>query len=839
MPFVYGNHTATKNIDEAGTDLLTATLSPKATLGTYLQSTFSIDATGTDAAGDPQTVFNLMFAFRFCLFTAPGITPSPSPGQGFRLLTGNAIAAPVAMDFQSSSSQNGPNTNYSATLEVISSTRVRIVFRFYCTSEDPNFAPFFINNINRLLASNNVGGTMELMPGSQYQAGSTGISIQTLVSSFPVTIPPSPPYQYVTFGGGKEFYINVFLRWFGRNSTNVSFSWVLDSFTNTTASANVIASKIHKPLALPHQAKYDDNFIVASSALSPIEDNNLVFTFKVASGATTSMTKVRAIVMRTDDIGNYTQFLTDYEASVGVIPASDTGIGQISGAIHSPSSVVNSGSNQCVVSFRIPAAHVKSGARYRILIVLYSTGTQDVYSGVSHELTASDHPLFYPQADALTADYFQESALPRGMMGYHSAFRSRLSVLKASIDSAFSYYGLTGTFDDNVSYVKAQVLRPETESVTMLTPEQGPEKFLWLRGSGLLQGQDLINTSTIFGGAFLDFISEQWQAKAGAIDALYYISVQWEIGIESILPNGEYVLFKCQYQQKIDSRRWENEAGEPTPPPFNLTMTLYRLDGVTLIPEGTQYACGQDEVIALVEKSDDLATIDAYVIPETYGETATDGTTTDLNIKQRRGAFMGYIPAATNTEINAFDSLFSINGVIGSTIDDAGVRVDIRDLGNAQKYWVGVLARKVWPNAIPFIADDVTVEAVRADDVTTITADFTSWWASFVAEVGSSVSPFNFRIVNHVTQNFAGITDGAFNNPSIDLTQIEVTVDHELYPTLLKIDLIYEIEGTIVDTGEDHLVRFMVRKTFTLPSADGTISGTIVAADWYAVDFDF
>lgn len=841
MPFTYGTYGAVKNIAEDGSDMLAASLSPKALPGALLQATFTINAVGTDSAGDPQTVYNLMFAFRFCLFTQPGTSINASPGQGFRLQTGSAVAAAADMQFQSSSSQNAPNTNYSATLEVVSSTQVKIVFRFYCTSEDPNYAPFFVQNLNRFLASKNIGGQhMELTPGSQYSAGTSGVSIQTLVSGFPPTTPMPPPWQFVTFGGAQERYINVFLRWFGRNSTDTVFSWIVSEFSNTTASDQVIALKTHKSTVLPHQAKYDDNFVVTSSSMSSIEDNYFYFKFNNASGATTSMTSVRAMLLRVDGISNSQQFLADYEASIALVPASDTTYDQISGAIHAPASFVNSGSNQCEVSFRVPASFITTGAKYRVLVLLYSTGTADMYGGVSHELTADDHPNFYPQADIFTADYFQESPLPRGMMGYHSAYRSRISILKSSVDEAFSYYSLTGNFDDNVNYVKASVLKPGTESASILTPDVGAEKFMWMRGVGLTQGIDLVNDATTFGGAFLDYISEQWAYKYGSLDALWYISIQWEIGIDSQLPTGESVFLKCRYNQKIDARRWESEAGQPSTPPFNLDMTLYRMDGTTIIPTGTQYVCGNDEMLALVEKSEDLSdgTMDAYLIPETYGETATDGTTTDINIKQRRGAFMGYIPASANPEINAFDSLFSLNAVLGSTVDDAGVRIDIRDLGNAQKFWLGAIARKVWPNAVPFISDDVDVDLVRASDVTTITANFTSWWVSLVADTGA-VSPFNFRIVNHVTQNFAGITGGAFNNPSSDDTQIEVTVDHLAYPTLLNIDIIYEIEGTIVVSGSNHLVRFMVRKTFALPTADGALSGTIETADWQAVDFDY
>jgi len=838
MPFAYGTPSSVKNIDEAGSDMLAAALGPRVVMGVRLQATFLINASGTDAAGDSENVYNKLFSFQLRLYSPQGSSTTPIQ-QGFKYKTANAIAGAADMQFQTSSNQNEPNRNYSATLEVVSATQVKVVFDFYCTSFDQNYFPFSVNNLNRFLASKNTGGYMELNTGSAFDSGTSGISIITAVGELPLTVPPGPAFHTVTFSGGNERFVPIFIKWFGRNLGSTDFSWILDSFINTTDSGKVIAEKLHRATGQPHQNKYDDNFILSSSSLSPIEDNYITAVFKVAGGTNTSMTSVRAMLLRVDDIDNATQFLNDYEASIGTIPASDTGMGQISGAIHAPASFVNLGSIQCTVKFRIPSYHVKTGARYRVLFVLYSTALPDCFAGVSQELTADDHPEIYPNADIFTADYFQESVLPRGLMGYHSAYQSRIEIQKSSIANAFTYYGLTGSFDSSVSYVKAQVLRPGTESTTILTPEQGPEKFLWMNGAGMLQGQSFTDGATLFEGSFVDFIDEQWVPKAGAADSAYYISVQWEIGVLSTMPNGNPVLLACRYQQKIDARRWESEAGQPTPPSFNLTMTLYRLDEATLIPDGTQFLCGQDEVLALVEKSEDIVGIDAYCIPETYGETTADGNTTDQSIKQRHGTLMGILPASVNPEINAYDALFSLNAVMGSTIDDAGIRVDIRDLGSNQKFWLVALARKVWPNAVPFIADDVPVVLVRdGGDITTITANFLDWWSTLIVDTGS-VSPFNFRIVNSVTQNFSCITAGAFNNPSTDDIQIEVTVDHNIYPQLLQIDVIYEIEGTIVVSGENHLVRFMVRKTFDLPTSAGTINDTIVTADWKSVDFDF
>jgi hypothetical protein len=840
MPFSYDSLlSAQRNIDESGTELFTPNLVLYATPGCLFEIRWKVNATGTNAMGDPENVKNKLFSFRWRMYAPQGVSSNPTPGQGFRLKTGNTdTAAAAPMVFQGNGFQNDPNTNYSATLEVISATQIEIRWRCYCVSEDPGYAPIYINNLFRLLAASNQGSYMTMPIGTAFEpSASQGVSISTLVSEMPLTTPPSPAYLQV---GTKDLFAPIVLYWHGRKAANAGYQWILSEFTNTTGGGQVIASKTHKSTVVPWDRAYDNNFVVNSASLSPIEDNNLYFKFSISDGSSADMDNVRAIVMRVNDIDNSTQFLADYQASIGNIPASDTGMGQISGAIHAPASVVNSGSSQCEVRFRIPPGHIVTGARYRILIVLYSDGTQRPYSGVTHELTADDHPEIYPNADIFTADYFQESVLPRGLMGYHSAYQSRIEIQKSSISNAFAYYGLTGSFDLSVRHVLARVLRPGTENALTLTPEaSSPEKFLWLNGSGMLQGQSFTDGATLFEGSFLDFIDEKWLPRAGATDALYYISVEWEVGILSAMPNGNPVLLKCRYHQKIDARRWESEAGQPTPPDFNLTMTLYRLDEATLIPDGTQFICGQDEVLALVEKSEDIAGIDAYCIPETYGETTSDGNTTDQNIRQRHGTLMGILPVSTNTEINAYDALFSLNAVMGSTIDDAGIRVDIRDLGSNQKFWLVALARKVWPNGIPFIADDVTVDLVRdGGDITTITADFTSWWLSLVADTGV-VSPYNFRIVNSVTQNFAGITDGAFNNPSSDDTQIEVTVDHNIYPQLLQIDLIYEIEGTIVVTGDNHLVRFMVRKTFDLPTSAGTINDTIVTADWKSVDFDF
>ena len=843
MPFQYPALLATqRNIDEAGTNLLTADYTLAGVLGAYFEITFKVNAIGLDAAGDPQTVYNKLFSFRYRLFTQPNSAYAPSP-QGFKLKTGNAVAGALPMQFQTSSAQNATNTNFSATLEVVSATQVKIVWRLYVTSEEEGYTPIFIQTLNRLLSSQNTGGYMELETGGQYELGATGISIVTLVSDFPTTIPPAPAYEILKRqnSSASEYYTPINLKWPGRSLGNAGFEWILSEFMNTTAGGNMIANKLHRATGQPHQAKYDDNFIVSSSSLSAIEDNYLSFKFAKADGASTSMSAARAFVLRVDSLSGYQQFLTDYEASIGNLPLSDlTGYGQVSGAIHSPSGVVSSGGTQCIVSFRIPPSHLISGARYRILIVLYSTGTQDVYSGVSHELTVNDHPPIFPFVDLYTADYFQESVLPRSLMSYHSAFRCRIEIYKASVDKAFEYYGLSGSFDANVSYVRAQVMKPGTESAAVFTPDIGPDRFAWTRGAGLVRGQDYVNTFEYIYGAFVAFVDEEWLIKNNGVGATYYISVRWEIGIESTLPNGENVILKCQYDQRVNARRWESEAGQPGTPAFDLTMQLYRIDGVTPIPAGSQFVCGAAEILALVTKSNDLAGggLDAYLIPETYAETATNGTTADANIKQRRGGFLGYFPAAQNPAINAYDALFSNNAVMGTTIDDAGIRVDIQSLSPSQKHWLVGIARKDWPNGIPFIGEDVTVEMVRSSDVTTITADFTDWWLAFAAVCGS-VSPYNFRIVNLVTQNFAGITDGAFNNPSTDDTQIEVTVDHEAFPQLLNIEVIYEIEGVTDVSGSDHTIRFMVRRYFELPAADGSTSGTISPGDWKAVDFDF
>lgn len=845
MPYKYPALLGTqRSISEAGANLVPVAATLEGTLGAFVEITFRIDASGLPS-DVTSTVFNRMFSFRWKMYTLPG-SPNPAPSNnGFRLATGGAIAGAAPMEFFSTFQQE-PNRNYSATLQVVSATRVDIVFRLYITSEDPNYAPHFVNTVNRFLASKNQGEHMLLEGDAQFNIGNTGISIVTLVSGFPSGPPLSPPPAFVTVtrtNGGPEFTAPINLKWFGRDIANTAYAWRLDSFTNTTSGGQVIASKIHKPTGLPHQAKYDENFIVASSSLSPLEDNLMDLTFLVSGGTTTNMSAVRAWLLRVDDINGNTQFLTDYEASIASIPASDATQAQISGAIYAPASFTSPSTSQCDVAFRIPGGELTVGARYRVLIVLYSTTAGEVWSGATQELVCDDYPNIYPKADISTADYFQESFLPKGIMSYHSAYRSRIRIEKASVNAFFSYYGVVGSFNTQVAYVKAQVVKPGTENTLTLTPEPGSEKFLWLRGSGLIHGDNLVNTTDDFYGEFVDYIDEELAAMAGAVSALYQITVMWEIGVESEMPNGDAVLLKVQYPQYIVARRWESEAGQPTPPNFVLTMGLYRQDKTTLIPPGTLQICNTDLVYALVEKVDALSTgtLDAYTIPETYAETDTSGNTVDANIKQRRGTFMGHIAASLNPEIDAFDALFSLNAVMGTTIDDAGVAVDIKNLSPLRKHWLAVIARKVWPDAVPFIADVVDVAMVRSvGDVTTITADFLAWWTSFNALLtGGPESPFNFRIINHVTQSFSGITAGAFGNPSTDDVQIEVTVDHNVYPQLLRIELIYEIEGTITVTGSPHLVRFFVRKTFTLPTSASTINDTIDPPDWHTVDFDF
>lgn len=844
MPYKFPSILGTTriNIDEAGATLLTPATGVYGTLGAYIQISFAITASGMGHDQNPETVFDRTFSFRWKYYTQQSsATPSLS-SNGFRVKTGTAIAAAVPMEFFAS---NGvlaeTNQNYEATLEVVSATVVAIVFRFYCTSEDPNYTPYFSNNINRLLASVNKGAYMELEAGSQFNLGNTGISIVATVSDFPEFSPPPPPYVSVTrgtTGASKEYWTPILMKWPGRNSGNTDYHLFLDEMDVTTFNGDVLAAKAHKDTALAHQRKYDDNFDVTASKLSSFEDNFFRFNFDKGAIVSFTATAVRAFLLRTDDITNEQHFLLDYHASIASIPASDTTQLNISGDIYNPASFTNGADYE--VKFRVPGSALTYGATYRAIVILYGTTSGEIYSGISHELTADSHPNFYPKLDAFWADYFKESVQPGGIAAYHSAFRARFELHKRSVTDAFEYYGISGDWN-NIQYVRGDVIKPGTESETTLTPETGTQPFLWVRGSGLLSGDDFTNTNDYMFGSFKSYIDEELLPYSAELEADYYVTVQWEVGVESSLPSGEAILLKCQYQQKIVARRWESEVGQPVTPPFALEMDLYRANAITIIPPGTKFVCGATEVLALVEKFDVLraAGLDAFAIPETYAETNTNGNTVNANIKQRRSAFNGFIPAATNPVINAYDSLFSLNAVMGTNIDDSGVRIDIQELGLLQKFWFVMLARPDNPDGAPFIATTPTVTMVRdGSSMTTVTADFTAWRVAFDALLTGADTPIDFRINNFVTQSFSGLTAGGSGNPSGNADVCEVTIDHKKTP-IKRVEVVYEIEGTITVSGDPHLVRFMVRGDMALPTAAGTIVVNINPTDWQVMDYDY
>lgn len=828
-----------KHIDEAGTQLLTPALTMYGTLGAFVEFAVGVTATGNGPDLNPETVFDRTFSFRWKLYAQQGsANPAPS-ANGFRFKTGGAIAAAAPMEFFAS---NGallePNQNYSATLEVVSSTQIIVRFRFYFTSEDPNYAPFFINNLNRLLASKNTGNHMELEPGSQMAIGATGVSIVMVVSDAPPTEPPSPTFTTVTRdSGAKEYWTPVQMKWPGRNVGNTDYAMYLSEFDVKTLNGDVLASKTHKDTALPHQARYDDNFVSTASGLSYFEDNIFRFRFLAGSIVSFTATAVRVILVRTDNVDNDQQFLIAYSSSIANIPASDTTQDNISGDIYAPASFVN-GSGYWEVKFRVPGTALKFGATYRAICVMYGTTFAEVYSGISHEMIADATPNIYPEADIFFADYFKESVLPKGIAAYHSAYRARIEVVKKSVADAFTYYGLTGDFDTNAQYVTGSVVKPGTENTDGIAPQNAVEKFRWTRGGGLVAGQDYVNTVDYLLGAFTGFIDEEWLPYADQVEADYYVTVQWEIGISFPLGvAGQTVLLQCRYQQEIVARRWESEVGQPTPPSFVLDMSLFKGDGITAIMPGTQTICGTDEILAIVEKSGILSggSLDAYCIPETYAESNTDGDTVDGAIRQRRGVFAGYLPAALNSEINAYDAQFSFNTVAGSTVDDAGIRVDVSDLSATARHWLVALARPINTDESPFIAVNATVAMVRdSSPATTVTADFTAWRAAFDALLTGADTLIDFRIKNAVTQNFAGITAGGSGNPSGNSDVCEVIIDHKKSPCAV-VEVVYEIEGTI----SGHLVRFMYRGQLDLPTAPGTITATVTPSLWKIMDYDY
>ena len=625
------------------------------------------------------------------------------------------------------------------------------------------------------------------------------------------------------------------MKWPGRNSINTEYHLPLEEFEVTNFNGDVFAAKTHKSLTDPHASKYDDNFVVTASQLSSFEDNFFRFKFALGSLVSFTATAVRVFLLRTDQITNEQNFLLDYQASIAKIPASDTTQDNISGAIYAPAEFTSVSGAE--VKFRVPGSELEFGGTYRVLVVLYGSTFSEIYSGVSHELTADHHPNFFPKADLFLADYFKEVAQPKAIAAYHSAFRSRIEILKSSVLDAFAYYGLTGDFDTSVQYVRADYVKPGTENTVTFTPASGNPPFLWIRGGGLIAGNDYTNTAEYLMGSFTDYLDEELLPMAGELESDYYVSILWEIGIESTLPNGVVYLLKCQYKQYLVARRWEDEAGQPTQPPFTLSMTLYRSDGVTEIQPGSKYVCGSTSVKALVEKSDVLSGggLDAYVIPGTYAQTDSAGNTTAANIKQRRGAFLGFIGASSNLAINAYDAMFSNNGVIGSTIDDAGVNVGITELSTLQEHWLEVIARPDNTDESPFIAVDAEIEMIRDGAfITTVTVDFTAWRAAFDALLTGGDTLVDFRIKNAVTQDFTGIVAGGSGNPSSSSDICQVTINHKKTP-IKVIDVVYEIEGTI----NGHLVRFLYRGWITLPTAPGTITEAVTPSLWKIIDFDF
>lgn len=828
------------NIDEAGTQLLTPAFSVFGTLGAFIEISVGITASGNGYDGKPETVYQRTFTLRWKFYTQQGsANPLPS-SNGFRFNTGSAPAAAAPMQFFSSNAQTSEtNENFSATLQVVSSTQILVKFRYYCTSGDENYVPYFVNNLNRLLASNNNGNFMELQPGSQFEIGSTGISLVMLVSDAPPTTPPTPPYITVTRGGTdtlKEYWTPIVMKWPGRNVGSTAYEMYLDEFEVTTRNGDVLAAKTHRDTALPHQVRYDENFIQAASEVSSFEDNLFRFKFLPGGIGGFTCTSVRVLLLRTDNVPNDQHFLFAYRASIAKIPASDTTENQIEGDIYAPASFVN-GAGFWEVSFRVPGTALEWGATYRAVCVMYGTTSAEIYSGISHELIATAFPNFYPKADLYFADPWKESVLPKGIAAYHSPFRSRIEIHKRTVADAFTYYGLTGDFDSNVQYVRGNVMKPGTENVDTIVVQNGLQQFLWLRGSGLVQGGDFISDADYMVGAFTGFVDEEWLPYAAEAEANYYVSIQWEIGTETVLPNGETLLLVCQYQQKIVARRWESEAGQPSTPPFTLTMGLYRADGSTVIPQGTAFVCGGIEVVALVEKGDVLAGggLDAFAIAETYAETDTAGNTTAGNIRQRRAAFGGFLPAWSNPDINAYDDPFSENAVFGLGIDDSGAKIAYKDLNALQTHWFVMLARPDNTDESPFIAVVPEVEMVRdGSNVTTVTADFTAWRAAFDALLTGADTVNDFRIQNMVTQNFAGITAGGSGNPASGGDVCEVIIDHKKSP-ILKIEVVYDIQGTI----SGHLVRFLVRMDFALPTSAGTLTGLINPSDWKIIDYDY
>jgi hypothetical protein len=552
----------------------------------------------------------------------------------------------------------------------------------------------------------------------------------------------------------------------------------------------------------------DPQYSVTSDQLSPKElnDVNITIVGPSYSGAITNdaLSDIRAILIRTDNVGNNVYFFDDYEGLEGVVPTS-LPAGTIDGALVGPASwSENLATQETYINLNIDGTQLAPGAEYRLIINTYDSANRRTGAHITPPLFAT---FVLPIAPPLTSKFYDYSDFAAGTalltVAPHSRLKCELTIDITGYDAALAAAGYVGNF---VFFAKSVFASLETKVEGVA--------FGGVNPNVLTENAELTITPT---EAVVSVVFRVNETIAG----LSSVPILWAVTIRQDNGYGGFEDVVIRYRQYIDVREFDDDASDVL-----VDTRFYKINGYPAIKTPISNICNVDKFIVEVEKnvSADPGDVVAHIYPILPGDIIASE-----DIEEEAATPPIFLPILSTPKLS------NINNFTGD-FAYYEVRADLLDLERCYNV-TSLVKQYVLPSidycpllpAPPAFAG--TVEKILTGPTWRVLSTQDTL-LNYVVGLGATYTVTKNQIEDTVTGLPVGI-GLVWGNPSTDSYRVYSRMGSIINTVRVR----YDIEFYYDAGSGPHLIRLSVDEVVQIPAAPGP--WTAIQSSYTCTDLDF
>jgi hypothetical protein len=456
---------------------------------------------------------------------------------------------------------------------------------------------------------------------------------------------------------------------------------------NQLAANAPLAAQVTATNPAPLGTNLDSSFVVSANQLEVGAKNSVFIQFDGLFNPSVSpnpaTTDIRVLLLRVNPVSNTTDFITDLDLKDSVIPFNQPAVGQLDGAIFTPSSWADIGVNQTNLQFVIDGAFLQLGETYRILVNIYDSANDETTTHLTPELVANYTPPITPTIDGFISTYNQEfDGNDLSGIAPHSRFKSRLVIDKVAYNSQLAALGLSGSFDSALTLIKAIL------SSTGLGDAEQIEEFKPNTLTPPLNNE-IITAGFVVVSDMATEINVEAYFRADEEKAGQSVEVRWFVEFDqpTVQNNANVVI---QFFQDVTIEPFENDEAAPVLISAKVyDAALYPTNKVEVFD-----ICDKAEVVVEVEKDSALLSgsvnFAATIYPaDEFGNTSINS----IEEQEDWAPAVVQLPLLTSPKLEDVDIAFAG--------DFAAFKVNVLQLTQNQRFWITALAYEQFPDYCP------------------------------------------------------------------------------------------------------------------------------------------